>query len=148
MDSSLKTLQSVPEFARAMGLMRAVSGYSLHVMPVAIYAWLRHPVDFRAALISALNCGGDTDTVGAITGALAGLTGGKRSIPHEWLNAVREWPCSCLVIERIADRLDEQKSAGNRIGPVQYFWPGRILRNPLFLAIVLAHGVRRLLPPY
>jgi hypothetical protein len=28
------------------------------------------------------------------------------------------------------------------------FWPGLLPRNLLFLAAVLAHGFRRLLPPY
>jgi len=148
MDASLKAQKTVREFACSLGLERGVSGYSLHVVPVAVYTWLRHPGDFRNALISALNCGGDTDTVGAIAGALAGVTGGKCCISNEWLNAIREWPCSCLVIGRIADRLDEQKSAKNKIGPVLYFWPGRVFRNFVFLVIVLAHGFRRLIPPY
>ena len=52
---SLNTQHSVSEFAWGLGLKKAVSGYSLHVVPVALYAWLRHPGDFRAALISVLN---------------------------------------------------------------------------------------------
>jgi hypothetical protein len=31
---------------------------------------------------------------------------------------------------------------------VPLWWPGLAVRNSLFLAIVLGHGVRRLLPPY
>jgi hypothetical protein len=138
----------VSEFADGLGLKRAVSGYSLHVVPVALYAWMRHPGDFRTALISVMECGGDTDTAGAILGALAGASVGKRSIPAEWLNALWEWPRSCSVVERIAARLAEQKSSGQALGPVRYLWPGLILRNLLFFAVVLVHGFRRLLPPY
>ncbi len=65
LEVSLNAREAVSDFAARLGLERAVSGYSMHVVPVAIYAWLRHPNDFRAALISALDCGGDTDTVGA-----------------------------------------------------------------------------------
>ena len=35
-----------------------------------------------------------------------------------------------------------------RLGSVKYFWPAIPLRNVVFLGIVLAHGFRRLLPPY
>ena len=62
----------VREFAGRLGLCNGVTGYSLNVVFVAIYAWLLHWLDFRAALVSVLDCGGDTDTAGAIVGALAG----------------------------------------------------------------------------
>jgi len=34
------------------------------------------------------------------------------------------------------------------MAPVRYFWPGIAVRNLFFLAVVLAHGFRRLAPPY
>ena len=114
----------------------------------ALYAWLRHPGDFRAALISVLECGGDTDTTGAILGALAGVSGGKSSIPSEWLNALWEWPRSRSVVEKIAACLAEQKSSSQARGPVCFFGQDSSLRNLLFFAVVLIHGFRRLLPPY
>jgi ADP-ribosylglycohydrolase len=147
-EASLKAQHSVSEFACSLGLKSAVSGYSLHVVPVALYAWLRHPDDYRTALISVLECGGDTDTTGAILGALAGASGGKRSIPAQWLNSLCEWPRSHFVVEQIAARLAEQKSSAHARGQVQFFWPGLIVRNLFFLAVVLVHGFRRLLPPY
>jgi ADP-ribosyl-[dinitrogen reductase] hydrolase len=140
---SLKAEKSVSEFACSLGLKKAVTGYSLHVVPVAVYAWLRHPGDFRTALISVLECGGDTDTAGAILGALAGVSGGKRTIPAEWLSTILEWPRSRSVMERIAARLAEEPE-----GQVHYFWPGLIPRNLLFFLTVIIHGFRRLLPPY
>ncbi|MBY0456496.1 MAG: ADP-ribosylglycohydrolase family protein, partial [Gemmataceae bacterium] len=39
--------KSTEEFARSLDLARGVSGYMFHTVPVAIYAWLRHPDDFR-----------------------------------------------------------------------------------------------------
>jgi ADP-ribosylglycohydrolase len=145
---SLKAQHSVSEFACGLGLKRAVSGYSLHVVPLALYAWLRHPGNFRAALISVLECGGDTDTTGAILGALSGVSGGKGSVPSEWLNALWEWPRSRSLVEKIAARLAKQKSSSHARGPVYCFWPGLLLRNLFFFAVVLIHGFRRLLPPY
>jgi ADP-ribosylglycohydrolase len=139
---------SVASFAESLGLRNGVSGYSYHSVPVALYAWLRHPANFSVALESSLNCGGDTDTVGAIVGALAGASCGDQGIPAEWLTGIKEWPRSCTLMRRVAGRLAEQKTASQPLGPVGYFWPGLIPRNLLFLAVVLGHGFRRLAPPY
>ena len=147
-ESGLSTRSSVAEFVRTMGLERGVSGYSLHVVPVAVYAWLRHPHDFRATLTAALNCGGDTDTVGAVLGAMTGAGVGRNEIPVEWRDAIWEWPRSVAFMERVAARLAEQAASRDALGPVGYFWPALIMRNLLFLAVVLAHGFRRLAPPY
>jgi len=75
--------KSVSEFANDLGLERGVTGYAYHSVPVALYAWLRHSDDFRAALTAVLDCGGDTDTVGAIVGALMGAQLGRGAIPQE-----------------------------------------------------------------
>ena len=139
---------SVADFVRRLGLERGVTGYSLYVVPVAIYAWLRHAGDFRAALTAAMECGGDTDTVGAILGALLGVSLGTNAIPQEWRNGLVEWPRSNRFILRVAQRLAEQKLAQQPLKPVPYFWPGQILRNLVFLVIVLVHGIRRVFPPY
>jgi ADP-ribosylglycohydrolase len=139
---------SVLAFADELGLRHGVSGYAYHSVPVAIYAWLRHPGDFPKALKAALDCGGDTDTVGAMVGALAGASCGEQGIPGEWLTGIAEWPRSCGFIRQVATRLAEQKAARQPLGPVPYFWPGLLPRNLLFLGVVLAHGFRRLAPPY
>ena len=138
----------VASFAESLGLRNGVSGYSYHSVPVALFAWLRHPADFSAALESGLNCGGDTDTVGAIIGALAGASCGDHGIPAAWLTGMAEWPRSGVLLRRVAGRLAEQKAASQPLGPVGYFWPGLIPRNLLFVAVVLIHGFRRLAPPY
>ena len=127
---------------------KGVTGYAYHSVPVSIYAWLRHRNDFRIALESALDCGGDTDTVGAIVGAIVGAKVGKGGIPCEWIAGVCEWPRSVLLLEQIAARLARQKDTSHALGPVRYFWPGLVPRNLLFLVVVLIHGFRRLAPPY
>jgi hypothetical protein len=109
---------------------------------------MRHGSDFRVALAGALSCGGDTDTVGAILGALCGASGGSGVIPKEWLERVWEWPRSVTFMRCLADALAEQKLGGKVVKSTRYFWPGIIPRNILFLGVVLVHGFRRLLPPY
>jgi len=143
MSQAFTSRQSVDAFVESLGLGEGVTGYAYHTVPVALYAWLSSPNDFRAALESALNCGGDTDTVGAIVGALAGVSAGTKSIPAEWLNRLCDWPRSPRVLERVAQQLAKQKSADRSLGPVPYFWPGLLLRNVMFIATVLVHGSRR-----
>jgi ADP-ribosyl-[dinitrogen reductase] hydrolase len=148
METSLAGDGTVGEFVRCMGLEKGVTGYSLHVVTVAIYAWLRHPKDFRTALISVLECGGDTDTVGAILGGLMGASVGTDGVPADWLAGIWEWPRSIAFMKRVAERLAQQIGRPTPIGPAPYFWPGLLPRNTLFLATVLVHGFRRLAPPY
>lgn len=139
--------RSVQQFATELGLERGVTGYVYHTVPFAIYAWLQHYGDFRATIEAVLDCGGDTDTVGAIAGAMAGATCGAKGIPNEWVDSIWEWPRSVKVLREVARRLASQK-AGEPQDPVSYFWPAVFPRNLFFLAIVLLHGFRRLAPPY
>jgi ADP-ribosylglycohydrolase len=142
----LKSGASVADFACVAGLTKGVTGYSLHVVPVALYAWLRHNAEFRSSVSEAIACGGDTDTVGAIVGALCGCTTGTQRIPAEWRNNIWEWPRSLAFVERLGGRLAEQKASNSPLGPVPYFCPGQIPRNVLFFMVVLAYGFRRFLP--
>ena len=64
-----------------------------------------------------LDCGGDTDTTGAIVGALAGLTVGEAGIPSEWVAGVTDWPRTKSMLRRAADRLSELKETGISPGP-------------------------------
>lgn len=43
---------------------------------------------FKDALLCAVNWGGDADTIGAITGGLAGALFGLQAIPGEWIAAI------------------------------------------------------------
>jgi hypothetical protein len=95
-----------------------------------------------------LDCGGDTDTTGAITGALAGAVVGQGSIPDRWIDGILDWPRSPELLVRVADRLADASHGADAGSPVQYFWPALPLRNFYFLLVVLLHGFRRLAPPY
>ena len=49
---------------------------------------LIHAKDFQSGLIDTVNRGGDTDTNGAIVGALLGAKFGYNSLPKEWVDTV------------------------------------------------------------
>ena len=105
-------------------------------------------LDFRTALIAVLNCGGDTDTVGAILGALMGARLGCGAIPQEWVKGICDQPRSAGLLVQIAEQLSRQKCIKQALGPLRYFWPLLVVHNGVFLITVLCHGLGRLLPPY
>jgi len=48
---------------------------------------------FEEAVVQVVNLGDDTDTAGAVVGALAGAAYGLEAIPKRWRDALRgEWP--------------------------------------------------------
>ncbi len=148
MRTALMADQPVPAFAQEIGAGNGVSGYAFQSVPVAIYAALRHRDDFAAAVTAAITCGGDTDTVAAMTGALVGARLGVQGIPKAWSAKIAEYPHSPRLLQRVAEKLGQQMETTTAVGPVRYFWPAVPLRNFFFLGVVLIHGFRRLLPPY
>ena len=139
-------------FAASLGVGSGVTGYAYRTVPVALYGWLRDREDFRAVVTNAIRLGGDTDTTGAIAGALAGAGTGIAGIPDRWLEGIAEWPRSVPWMRRLAERLGERFRGDGLVvpgpGELPLAWPLLLPRNLAFLAIVLAHGFRRLLPPY
>jgi len=124
-----------------------VGGYVNHTVPAVIYAWLRHYGDYRATVEYLIGLGGDTDTTAAIAGALAGIVTGRKGIPQSWLDGMAEWPAGLPWLAALAQRLRAAK-CGREEKKAWLCWPAIPLRNLLFLCVVLAHGFRRLLPPY
>ena len=49
---------------------------------------LLHGKNYRDTLLAAVNLGEDTDSLGAVTGGLAGLAFGFNSIPEDWLGQI------------------------------------------------------------
>lgn len=141
-----------PELARALGLERGVTGYMLHTAPAALFCWLRSPGDVRRCVEEVILLGGDADSTGAVAGALAGATAGASAIPAAWLSGIWDWPRSMTWMRalgaRLAARFGEGPGADPQAGPLPLFWPAIPVRNALFLAVALAHGFRRMLPPY
>lgn len=61
------------------------SGYVVDTLEAVLWVFL-NASSYREAIIASINLGGDTDTIGAITGSLAGILYGYGSIPQEWLH--------------------------------------------------------------
>ncbi len=58
---------------------------SFESVPTAIYSFLSRPESFENAVIYAVSLGGDADTIGAMTGAIAGAHHGYQRMPSRWL---------------------------------------------------------------
>lgn len=140
--------ESTLDFAAGIELGAGVSGYTYHTVPIAIHSWLSHPHDFEAAVKSVVACGGDADTTAAIVGGIVGAAVGDSGLPEDWLKNLREWPRSVEWMRRLSRQL-HQAIAGESPGkPVSVNFVAVLVRNILFLIIVLCHGFRRMLPPY
>ncbi len=145
---SVNNGESTGEFAAQQGMHQGVSGYVYHSVPVAIHAWLSHQHDFRAAIITVVECGGDTDSNAAIVGGIVGAAVGKSGIPRQWLNKLLETSRTVAWMERLGIQLDATMQLGIPKRPIKLLFVTTLLRNAVFLLIVLFHGFRRLLPPY
>ncbi|HZW26242.1 MAG TPA: ADP-ribosylglycohydrolase family protein [Gallionella sp.] len=141
--------EPVSAFAAAIGSSHGISGYMYHTVPCVIQVWLRHADDFEGGLREMISAGGDTDTTGAILGAILGARVGKEGIPPDWLRDIIEWPRSVAWMERLGSAVAETFTGGGRLSHCpDYFVPGVVVRNILFLLVVILHGLRRLAPPY
>ncbi|SDA72833.1 ADP-ribosylglycohydrolase family protein [Methanobrevibacter millerae] len=63
------------------------SGYVINTFESVIYC-LKNTDNYRDAVLKAVNLGGDTDTVGAICGGLAGIYYGYDAIPVDWIEDI------------------------------------------------------------
>ena len=64
-------------------------GYTLHAWKIAL--WVSHtPGSFERLLARIIRCGGDTDTNGAIAGAILGARFGNETIPASWLDPMHD----------------------------------------------------------
>lgn len=84
------------------------SGYCVNSLACALKCVLTTH-SFKDAVVMAVNMGGDTDTIGAITGAIAGAMYGIDEIPKGWIKALDKG-----VLNRIADVCSH--AAINRFG--------------------------------
>ncbi len=63
------------------------SGYVVDSLEASMWVILKAK-DFKETIIGAVNLGGDTDTIAAIAGSMAGIIYGIDSFPKEWLNVL------------------------------------------------------------
>lgn len=65
------------------------TGYVVHSLEAALWS-IHSSISFEEALVKAVNLAGDSDTVGAIAGQLAGALWSYEAIPNRWLQALNQ----------------------------------------------------------
>ena len=77
---------------------RGSNGHTVLTMQAGLWA-ATTPLNFEEALVALVNSGGDTDTNGALAGAVLGARYGATAIPLRWTTHVAQR-------ERLADLAD------------------------------------------
>lgn len=122
-----------------LGCTWGITGYVYHTVPVALFVWMRYRTDGEAALTAVAQAGGDTDTIGAIVGALIGCDAGVIGFPQQWIDRIADWPLSINYVKRLSLALVHPSSP-----PPRWFWPAYPLRSLLFFLLVLSEGFLRI----
>lgn len=83
------------------------TGYVVDTLEAALWCFLNTD-SYKDCVLEAVNLGGDTDTIAAVAGGLAGIyygVGGEKGIPEEWINQIarKEW------IQELCDKLEEAR---------------------------------------
>ena len=81
-------------------------------VPAALAAFLWSE-DFEDAVVTAVNAGGDSDTVGAMAGALAGAYYGASQIPEDLLAGLSEDGMAPSEVKELGRRLGELARTGS-----------------------------------
>ncbi|UWG49294.1 ADP-ribosylglycohydrolase (plasmid) [Halalkaliarchaeum sp. AArc-CO] len=67
----------------------STSGYVVDTVQTALHDALQASA-FEDAIVTAVNRGGDTDTIGAVVGAVAGARFGAEGVPDRWVTEIDE----------------------------------------------------------
>jgi poly(ADP-ribose) glycohydrolase ARH3 len=83
---------------------------ALGSVATALYCALAHGESFEEALVFAVSLGGETDAIGAMTGAIAGAYHGAAAIPARWRDALEDGRHGRRRLVELADRLLERSN--------------------------------------
>lgn len=75
----------------------------------AMYCYWRSPDDYSAAVLTAINTDGDSDSIGAITGSVMGAKLGINAIPSNWRNGVED----SAYLHALGKRLWQKRGNGS-----------------------------------
>lgn len=106
MTEELKAYERLHEIESFAGLSEDnihSTGYVVHTLEAAIWCFITTN-NYKDCVLKAVNLGGDTDTIGAVAGGLAGCYYGYENIPKDWLAVIkkREW------IEELCNKMQMQ----------------------------------------
>lgn len=83
-----ETLKPVESFMKNPRKDIKSTGYVVDSFYAALWC-LRHTHSYKSCILRAVNLGGDTDTIAAIAGGLAGIVYGYKKIPKNWIKKLQ-----------------------------------------------------------
>ncbi len=83
-------------------------GYVVESLEATLWSFLTTS-SFKDAVLTAVNLGWDTDTVGAITGSMAGVYYGFSDIPANWLRKLLGYEKILSLTNRFAERVLQKR---------------------------------------
>jgi ADP-ribosylglycohydrolase len=125
------------EAARTLG----TTGFVVHTLGFATYVFARSGDDPFEALQHVIAAGGDTDSIGAIVGAWCGARHGGAWIPTALIDALHDGPFGPTHLRALAGDLARREGLTAR-----YSAAAAMLRNLALYPVVIAHGLRRVVP--
>ena len=97
-----ETLAAIRKARRARSIAELGEGWvAEEALAIGIYCALRHPWDFKAGVLEAINISGDSDSTGSIAGNILGVLNGENGIPEKWRKNLREY----RIVSQVADDL-------------------------------------------
>ena len=81
------------------------SGWAVSTLDAALWAF-QTTGTFEDGMVAAVNLGGDSDTIGAVYGQLAGAYYGFKEIPSRWVQAVKDWKRMDRLIDRFLTEVE------------------------------------------
>jgi len=112
----------------------------MHSVPFALFCFVRLGASTLDALADAISAGGDTDSFGAILGGWLGALHGEQGLPAELVGRIQDGPYGPTHLRALARALDTGAP------PERRSWLASLAANLLLYPVVIAHGLRRLLP--
>lgn len=107
-DDGAETAAALRKARKAESVSELGEGWvAEEALAIGVYCALKHPWDFRAGVLEAVNITGDSDTTGAIAGNILGVINGEKNIPSEWLANLYERRTVSQIADDLATRLEE-----------------------------------------
>lgn len=82
------------------------TGYIVDTLESAMWIFM-NAQHYKEAIIASTNIGGDTDTIGAIVGSMAGIYYGFESIPSNWLDKLQRKDYLMELVDRFEKSVNE-----------------------------------------
>ena len=82
------------------------SGFVIDSLEACIWCVLKTK-SYEAAVLKAVNLGDDTDTIGALTGGLAGLIYGYKGVPEKWINVLKRKEYLSNLVEKFCKLINK-----------------------------------------